>query len=129
MRQGSLKSIALERILKMQKLAVVFAMACMVTAAGVLAAQQDAKKESVQLVEPVRVAKTYSVRDLPVWSEHGTKFDASILIALLKSKVTPGQWDGKNSITPFAEKAALVVSATQEAHESIADSLAELRKD
>lgn len=113
----------------MQKLAVVFAIACMLTMAGMLTAQQDAKKQLVQCVQPVRLAKTYSVKDLPVWSENGTKFDASILVALLKATVTPGQWDGKNSIVPLAENGSLVINATQEAHEAIAASLAELRKD
>jgi hypothetical protein len=113
----------------MRKLTVLFAIACMLTMIGVLTAQEGAEKAAVQSAEPVRIAKTYSVKDLPVWSENGTKFDPSILVALLKSKVTPGQWNGKNSINSFAEKALLVVNTTQEAHEAIAANLAELRRE
>lgn len=112
----------------MRKFIAALTIVCVLSSFGMLTAQQDAKKEVVQPAQPILIARTYTVKDLPVWSENGTKFDPSILVALLKSKVTPGQWDGKNSITPFAEKAMLVVSTTHDAHEVIAESLAEFRK-
>lgn len=73
--------------------------------------------------------RTYALKGFPVWSADGKKFDASILIALIKSKVIPGQWDDdRNKILPYAERIALVISTTQAAHEAIADILEELRQ-
>ena len=112
----------------MRKLTGLFAVVCMLTSIGVLTAQQGSQISSVHSVEQQRITKTYSVKDLAVWSANGAKFDASILVALLKSKVTPGQWDNKNSIVPHAGNASLVVSTTQDAHQSIADELAGIRK-
>ena len=105
----------------MRKLTGLFAVISMLTSIGVLAAQQGSQAAQQ------RITKAYSVKDLAVWSENGAKFDASILIALLKSKVTPAQWDSKNSIVPYAANASLVVSATQDAHQSIAGELAGFR--
>lgn len=112
----------------MRKFTAVVTMVCVLSSLGMLSAQQGTKNEVAQTAQP-RVARTYAVKDLAVWSENGNKFDPSILIALLKSKVTPGQWNGKNSINPFPEKALLVVNTTQDAHEAIAETLAELRKE
>lgn len=111
----------------MRKFVGIVTIVCVLSSIGMLSAQQGTKKEAAQPALPL-VARTYAVKDLAVWSENGSKFDPSILIALIKSKVTPGQWDGKKSISPFQEKAMLVVYTTQDAHEAIADSLAELRK-
>ncbi len=111
----------------MRKFAAVVTVVCVLSSLGMLSAQQGSKNEMAQTVQP-RLAKIYAVKDLAVWSENGDKFDPSILIALLKSKVTPGQWNGKNSINPLVEKALLVVNTTQDAHEAIAETLAELRK-
>lgn len=77
----------------------------------------------------VCVVRTYALKGFPVWSADGEKFDASILIALIKSKVIPGQWDDdRNKILPYTERTALVISTTQSAHEAIADILEELRQ-
>lgn len=95
--------------------------------------------EEIQLDHPTRksragvaqpnVARTYSLRDFPVWSEDGKKFDASILIALIKSKVLSGQWnDDGNMILPFAKTTSLVISTTEDAHEEIEEILEELRQ-
>ncbi|MCC6508871.1 MAG: hypothetical protein IT423_07175 [Pirellulaceae bacterium] len=112
----------------MRRFTAALMIVCVLSSLGMLMAQQNAKQEVVQPAQSVLIVKVYAVKDLAVWSENGTKFDPSILIALLKSKVAPDQWDGKRNILPFAEKAMLVVNTTQDVHESIANSLAELRK-
>lgn len=111
----------------MRKFTAAVAIVCVLSSLGMLSAQQGSKNEAAQSAQQ-RVAKAYVVKDLAVWSENGNRFDPSILISLLKSKVTPDQWNGKNSINPFPEKALLVVNTTQGAHEAIAETLAELRK-
>ena len=86
-------------------------------------------RESQGDAAQVYVVRTYALKGFPVWSADGEKFDASILIALIKSKVLPGQWtDDSNKILPYAERTALVISTTQSAHEAIADILEELRQ-
>jgi hypothetical protein len=99
----------------------------MLSTIAMLAAQQKPRKAVVQL-EAMNIARTYSVGDLAVWSENGKKFDASILIALLKSRVNPDQWKGNTGINPYAANAAIVVNSPQDTHEAIADILSELRK-
>ena len=89
--------------------------------------------EKTQLDRPnasqLIVARAYSLRGLPVWSEDGKKCDASILIALIKSKVIPGKWnDGENKISSVAEKTLLNVDTTLDAHKAIVDVLEELRQ-
>ena len=112
----------------MPKFTLVFALACMLSTIGILTAQQKPRKVGAQAVESMNVARTYSVSDLAVWSENGKKFDASILIALLKSRVTPDQWKGNTGINAYPTNAAIVVNSPQEAHDAIAGILSELRK-
>jgi hypothetical protein len=113
----------------MRKLAVLLALACALSSLGVLTAQQGLTTvPQVNADGQARTAVVYAVKDLAVWSEHGAKFDASILVAILKSRVIPGQWNGKDSIVPYPEKASLVISTTADAHKAIVELFAELNK-
>ena len=112
----------------MRKLTVLCVVVCVLSSIGVLTAQQASQPNVVQPAAQPRITKTYSVKDLAVWSENGAEFDPSILVLLLKTEVTPGQWNDKNSIVPYAANASLVVSTNRDTHQLIADRLAALRK-
>jgi len=91
----------------------------------------------------------YPVSDLPVWKysesikwatdenghsrptqnrpDGGTKFDATLLITVIKSSVDPETWEEVGSIRPHEKAAALVIRSTQANHEMIASLLQRLR--
>ena len=74
--------------------------------------------------------RIYYIADLPVWRadrKSASEFDAKILIAYIKTAVTPVSWSGDVEIRPFNSNASLVISHTVAGHEKIADLLTELR--
>lgn len=74
--------------------------------------------------------RVYYIADLPVWQftpKAEPKFDAKILIAYIKTTVSPDSWFGDAEIRPFNKNASLVVAQTAANHEKIADLLSELR--
>ena len=113
---------------KMRRTSIIVALVCGLPSVGTLIAQQRDPKDPVVNVAQITVARIYAVKDFPVWSKDGEKFDASILIALLKSKVIPGQWNDENKIVPYSESASLAICATQKANKAIEDVLEELRR-
>ena len=111
----------------MRKTAIIVGLIGGLSTVGTLLAQQGAPNDPVVNVAQLSVVRTYNVKDFPVWTKNGEKFDASILIALLKSKVIPGQWNDENKIVPFANERSLVIVTTQDAHKAIENALEELR--
>lgn len=100
---------------------------CIGALIGSLRGQQDVRRKVAKAAQQPVIAKVYSLRDLPVWTEKGAKFDPSILVALIGSRITPEKLGKEYSFFPQPNNASLVVSTTREAHEAIADMLAELR--
>ncbi len=112
----------------MRTTSVLVGLVCVLSTFGTLIAQQRAPNDPIANVAQIALVRTYAIEDLPVWSKGREKFDASILIALLKSKVIPGQWNDGNSMMPYSENASLVICTTQKAHKAIEDVLEELRQ-
>ena len=112
----------------MRKTTIILGFVCVLSTVGTLLAQQRAPNDRNVNVAQLSVVRTYVVKDFPVWSKNGEKFDASILIALLKSKVIPGQWNDENNMTPYAELESLVICTTQDAHKAVEEILEELRQ-
>lgn len=50
--------------------------------------------QSNDSASPPKNVITYSVKDLAVWSQNGTEFDPTILIELIKSKVSSADCQG-----------------------------------
>jgi len=71
---------------------------------------------------------TYSVKELPVWSESG-EFDPRILVELLKATVADAEAtnQGQVGITPRKSSGSLVILADVEMHEKVWGVLAKLR--
>lgn len=70
--------------------------------------------------QPVLVI--YPVADLPVWrldSEGESRFDATLLIALLKAHVPEEAWNESSTIVPLVDKSAILINQTREVHEEI----------
>ena len=111
----------------MRTLAALLGLVSILSFMGALIAQQEPPNTTPVNVDQKRISIPYPVNDLAVWSANGTKFDASILIELLKTKVNPGQWNDKNMINPYADNATIIVTTTQGAHKSIANILTDLR--
>ncbi|MCC7336883.1 MAG: hypothetical protein IT422_17470 [Pirellulaceae bacterium] len=111
----------------MRKTAIIVGLIGGLSTVGTLIAQQRAPNDPIANVAQIAVVRTYNVKDFPVWSKNGEKFDASILIALLQSRVIPGQWNDENKIVPFANERSLVIVTTQDAHKAIENVLEELR--
>ena len=71
----------------------------------------------------------YNVKDLAVWSQNGTKFDPTILIELIKSKVSSADQKNAPQIRPFSQNSSLVVVASQSVHEEVASLMKKLRSE
>ena len=83
----------------MRKTAIIVGLIGGLSTVGTLIAQQRAPNDPIANVAQIAVVRTYNVKDFPVWSKNGEKFDASILIALLQSRVIPGQWNDEKPMT------------------------------
>jgi hypothetical protein len=112
----------------MRKVAALFTIALTLSSIGILTAQQEPGKNAGVSAD-TRILVAYNVKDLPVWSQNGTKFDATILIKLLLSKITPEKWGEEFSIKPYAANSSLVVAATRDMHDMIKKELVELRNE
>ena len=82
--------------------------------------QADANDEPITLV--------YHVKDLPVWTKDGEALDPNAFVDLIKSKVTPQDWNEKSAIKPFPTSQSLVVTAKQKTHRALKNLLAEMRR-
>ncbi len=78
---------------------------------------------------PPKTVISYSVKDLAVWSQNGTKFDPTILIELIKSKVASADQKNAPQIRPFPQNSSLVVVASQEVHQEVASLMRKLRSE
>ena len=80
-------------------------------------------------IEAQKILRSYSVKDLPVWSKDGEDLDPSEFVNWVKSKVAPKAWSTNASIQPFEQQRALVVKADQATHEELAQFLRGLREE
>ena len=96
---------------------------CAVLVSFVAFAQSD------DSASPPKFVKTYSVNDLAVWSQNGTNFDPTILIELIKSKVSSADQKNGPQIRPYAQNSSLVVVASQSVHEEVAGLMRKIRSE
>ena len=84
--------------------------------------------EASDPVASARLSMTYSVKELPVWSESG-EFDPRILVEFLQSAVADAEAtnEGQVRITPRKRTGSLVIVADVEMHEKVWDVLTKLR--
>ncbi|WP_372721647.1 hypothetical protein [Novipirellula sp.] len=70
--------------------------------------------------------RTYRLADLPVWSQDGKTFNATILMAYLKASVDPNAWGKASTMAPYTE--CLVISTNSANHDAIHDVIEQLRE-
>ena len=80
-------------------------------------------------IEAQKILRSYSVKDLPVWSKDGEDLDPSEFVNWVKSKVAPTAWSTNASIQPFEQQRALVVNADLATHEELAQFFRGLREE
>jgi len=77
--------------------------------------------------------RTYRLADLPVWSQDGKTFNATILMAYLKASVDPNAWGNASTMAPYTLTTApytecLVISTNSANHDAIHDVIEQLRE-
>ena len=85
--------------------------------------------QSDDSASPPKVVTSYSVKDLAVWSQNGNKFDPTILVELIKSKVSSADPKNAPQIRPFPKNASLVVVASEKVHQEVAGLMIKLRSE
>lgn len=78
----------------------------------------------------VITTRVYKLADLPVWTKE-KNFAPSVLMHLLQTSVCPEQWEGEGgraTMAPYPQNYSVVISASAELHDKIADTLTLLRR-
>lgn len=75
------------------------------------------------------VTSTYDVQDFAVWWNDGENVDPTTFIDLIKSKVTPGSWNGQTSISPVPGRKWFTVTGNAATHRELNRFFTLLRKD
>jgi hypothetical protein len=87
-----------------------------------------ASKDGPEDILPT-VTMVYNVKDLEVWQKDGEELDPSVFVELIKSKVTPDEWQGKAFIVPRSNDSSLIVLANLKTHDELSKFLTQLRED
>lgn len=86
-----------------------------------------ASKDGPEDILPM-VIVVYDVRDFEVWEKDGEKQDLSVFLELIKSKVTPAEWERRATMRQLEGSKTLAVTANSKTHEELSKFINQLRE-